>query len=170
MADQTATSSAEIAMAMQAACDQKEKELILLKAEHKRLKLAHTLLNTDHALLKQKQAAQSSAEEYAQCQKNLRAAQNLCNEKDAVIFLLEEQSGLLSDAIQTHGLDFPDETPRRTPAPAPSSQTMAPLHQEAEKKTPFQVYIMAQKVLILDEVPFEGSILLALSKIMAGAL
>ncbi len=62
MADQTAKNSAEIAKAMQAACDLKEKELIQLRAEHKKLKLVHTLLNTDHALLKQKQAAQSGAE------------------------------------------------------------------------------------------------------------
>jgi hypothetical protein len=82
MAEQTAKNSAEIAKAMQAACDLKEKEATLLKAEHKRLKFAHTLFSTDHALLKQKQAAQSGAEEYAQCQKSLRVAQNLCNEKD----------------------------------------------------------------------------------------
>jgi hypothetical protein len=126
MADQTAKSSAKIAKAMQAACDLKEKELILLRAEHKKLKLANTLLITDHALLKQKQAAQSGAEEYAQRQKNLRAAHNLCNEKDSVIFLMEEQIELLRDAIQTQGLDFPDETPRSAPAPAPSSQTMPP--------------------------------------------
>jgi hypothetical protein len=72
------------------------------------LKLARTLLNTDHALLKQKQATQSGAEEYARCQKSLRAAPNLCNEKDSVIFLMEEQIGLLRDAIQTQGLDFPE--------------------------------------------------------------
>ncbi len=156
MADQTATSSAEIAKAMQAACDLKEKELILLKAEHKKSKLAHTLLNTDPALLKQKQAAQSEAEEYAQCQKSLRAAQNLCNEKDSAIFLMEEQIGLLRDAIQTQGLDFPDETPRSAPASAPSSQTMVPLHQEAGKRTLFQAYITVQKVLILDGATFKS--------------
>jgi hypothetical protein len=89
------------------------------------MKLAHTLLNTDHALLKQKQATQSGAEEYAQYQKSLRAAQNLCNEKDSVIFILEEQIGLLRDAIQTQGLDFP-EAPKSAPAPAPASNSMAP--------------------------------------------
>jgi hypothetical protein len=92
------------------------------KIEHQ--KLANTLLNTDHALLKQKQATQSGAEEYAQYPKSFRAAQNLCNEKDSVIFLVEEQIELLRDAIQTQGLDFPDATPRNAPAPAPSSQTI----------------------------------------------
>jgi hypothetical protein len=77
MAEQTAKTTAEIVKAMQAACDLKESDLGLLRAEHKKLKLAHTLLNTDHALLKQKQATQSGAEEYAQCQKSLRVAQNL---------------------------------------------------------------------------------------------
>jgi hypothetical protein len=134
MADRTAKNFAEIKKAMQAACDLKEKELILLKAEHKKLKLANTLLNTDHALLKQKQAAQSEAEEYAQCQKNLRAAQNLCNEMDSVIFLMEEQIELLRDAIQTQELDFPDEPPRSAPAPAPSSQTMAPPPSRSREK------------------------------------
>jgi hypothetical protein len=38
MADQTAKNSAEIAKAMQASSDLKEKELILLKAEHNKLK------------------------------------------------------------------------------------------------------------------------------------
>jgi hypothetical protein len=126
MAEQTAKNTAEIVKPMQAACDLKEEDLGLLRAEHKKLKLAHTLLNTDHALLKQKQAAQSGAEEYAQCQKSLRTAQNLCNENDSVIFLMEEQIGLLRDAIQTQGLDFPDDTPKSAPAPAPSSNSMAP--------------------------------------------
>ncbi len=123
MAEQTAKNNAEIVKAMQAACDLKEKDLVLLRAEHKKLKLANTVLNTDHALLKQKQAAQSGAEEYAQCQKSLRAAQNLCNEKDSAIFLMEEQIGLLRDAIQTQGLNFP-ETPKSAPAPAPSSNSI----------------------------------------------
>ncbi len=115
MAEQTAKNTAEIVKAMQAACDLKESDLSLLKIELKKLKLAHTLLNTDHALLKQNQATQSGAEEYAQCQKSLRAAQNLCNEKDSVIFILEEQIGLLREAIQTQGLDFP-QTPKSAPA------------------------------------------------------
>jgi hypothetical protein len=119
MADQTANNSAEIAKAMQAACDLKDKELILLRTELKRLKLANTLLNTDHALLKQKLAAQ-----------------NLCNEKDSVIFLMEEKIELHRDAIQTQGLNFPDETPRNAPAPAPSTQSMAsPPSSNREKDT-----------------------------------
>ncbi len=101
------------------------------------MKLAHTLLNTNHALLKQKQAAQSDAEEYAQCQKSLRAAQNLCNEKDSVIFLMEEQIGLLRDAMQTQGLDFP-ETPKSAPAPAPSSNSMAPPQSRNRVKSHFE--------------------------------
>ncbi len=56
MAEQTAKNTAEIVKAMQAACDLKESDLVLLRAELKKMKLAHTLLNTDHALLKQKQA------------------------------------------------------------------------------------------------------------------
>ncbi len=80
MPEQTAKNTAESVKAMQAACDLKESDLGLVRAELKKLKLAHTLLNTDHALLKQKQATQSGAEEYAQYQKSLRAAQNLSNE------------------------------------------------------------------------------------------
>jgi hypothetical protein len=137
MAEQTAKNTAEVVKAMQAACDLKEKDLVLLGAEHKKLKLAHTLLNTDHALLKQKQATQSGAEEYAQCQKSLRAAQNLCNEKDSVIFLMEEQIGLLRDVIQTQGLDFP-ETPKSVPAPAPSSTSMAPPQSRNRVKSHFE--------------------------------
>jgi hypothetical protein len=76
--------------------------------------------------LKQKQAALSGAEERAPCQKNLRAAQNLCNEKDSVIFILEEQIEILKDVIQTQGLDLPSETPTSAPAPAPTPLTMAP--------------------------------------------
>ncbi len=137
MAEQTAKTTAEIVKAMQAACDLKESDLGLLRAELKKLKLAHTLLNTDHALLKQKQAAQSGAEEYAQCQKSLRFAQNLCNEKDSVIFILEEQIGLLRDAIQTQGLDFP-ETPKSAPAPAPASNRMAPPQSRNRVKSHFE--------------------------------
>jgi hypothetical protein len=137
MAEQTAKNTAEIVKAMQAACDLKKSDLGLLRAEHKKLKLAHTLLNTDHALLKQKQAIQSGAEEYAQCQKSLRAAQNLCNEKASVIFILEEQIGLLRDAIQTQGLDFP-EAPKSAPAPAPSSSNMAPPQSRNRVKSHFE--------------------------------
>jgi hypothetical protein len=137
MAEQTAKNTAKIVKAMQAACDLKESDLGLLRAEHKKLKLAHTLLNTDHALLKQKQATQSGAEEYAQCQKSIRAAQNLCNEKDSLIFILEEQIGLLRDAIQTQGLDFP-ETPMSAPAPAPSSNSMAPPQSRNRVKSHFE--------------------------------
>jgi hypothetical protein len=138
MAERTAKNTAEIVKAMQAACDLKEKDLGLIRAGLKKLKLAHTLLNTDHALLKQKQATQSGIEEYAQCQKSLRAAQKLCNEKDSVIFLLEEQIGLLRDAIQTQGLDFPDETPKSAPAPAPSSNSMAPPQSRSRVKSHFE--------------------------------
>ncbi len=137
MAEQTAKNTAEIVKAMQAACDLKESDLGLLKIELKKLKLAHTLLNTDHALLKQKQATQSGAEEYAQCQKSLRAAQNLCNEKDSVIFILEEQIGLLREAIQTQGLDLP-EAPKSAPAPTPASNSMAPPQSRSRVKTHFE--------------------------------
>jgi hypothetical protein len=137
MAEQTAKNTAEIVKAMQAACDLKESDLGLLRAELKKLKVAHTLLNTDHALLKQKQAAQSGAEEYAQRQKSLRVAQNLCNEKDSVIFILEEQIGLLRDAIQTQGWDF-SETPKSAPAPAPASNSMAPPQSRNRVKSHFE--------------------------------
>ncbi len=43
--------------------------------EHKKLKLANTLLTSDYTLLKTKHAAPSGAEEYTQCQKNLGDAQ-----------------------------------------------------------------------------------------------
>jgi hypothetical protein len=137
IAEQTAKITAGIVKAMQAACDLKESDLDLLKVELKKLKLAHTLLNTDHALLKQKQATQSGAEEYAQYQKSLRATQNLCNEKDSVIFILEEQIGLLREAIQTQGLDLPD-APKSAPAPAPTSMAMEPPQSRGRVKTHFE--------------------------------
>jgi hypothetical protein len=179
MAERTAKNTAEIVKAMQAACDLKESDLVLLRAELKKMKLAHTLLNTDHALLKQKQATQSGAEEYAQCQKSLRAAQNLCNEKDSVIFILEEQIGLLRDAIQTQGLDFP-EAPKSAPAPAPASNSMAPLSQETglratskmqsriTLRTLSQVRNAARKSPTLDGATLVGMMFRSLTLIMAG--
>ncbi len=179
MAALTAKNTAEIVKAMQAACDLKESDLGLLRAEHKKLKLAHTLRNTDHALLKQKQATQSGAEEYAQCQKSIRATQNLCNEKDSVIFILEEQIGLLRDAIQTQGLDFP-ETPRVHLHPPPLPIVWHPLSQETGLKATLkmlsqitlrilsQVLIAVRRSLILDGATPGGILSQSLTTIMTG--
>jgi hypothetical protein len=49
----------------------------------------------------------------------------LCNEKDSVIFIREEQIEILKDSIQTQGLDLPSEAPTSAPTPAPAPQTMA---------------------------------------------
>jgi hypothetical protein len=50
---------------------------------------------------------------------------------------LEEQIGLLRDAIQTQGLDFP-ETPKSAPAPAPASNSMAPPQSRNRVKSHFE--------------------------------
>ncbi len=93
-----------------------EKELITLKAENKSLILKHTLLTTEHTVMKARYASQGneSGDPFAQCQKDLADWQNRYLVKDQESKMLATQLGVLTNVIQTQGLNLPSS------APAPS--------------------------------------------------
>jgi hypothetical protein len=111
----------------------KEEELINLKMDHKRLHLQHTLLASDHELMKMKYSttsenAPSSFEQY-QCQIN--DWHNKYNAKDVDVKLLTRQVETLKGVIMTQGLHqpappsepvsalAPSNAPQELPAPGP---------------------------------------------------
>ncbi len=100
----------------------KELELINLKMDHKRLSLQHTLLASDHELLKMKYSttsenAPSSCEQY---QRQIDDWHNKFNARDTDVKLLTRQIENLKSVIMTQGL-FQDVPPEPFSAPAPSN-------------------------------------------------
>ena len=114
---------------MKETLDKVEKELITLKAENKSLILKHTLLTTEHTVMKARYSSQGneSGDPLAQCQKDLADWQNRYLAKDQESKMLATQLGVLTNVIQTQGLNLPSSAPAPSVAPPPIS-TMASAH------------------------------------------
>jgi hypothetical protein len=93
-----------------------------LKAENKSLILKHTLLSTEHAVMKAKYSSQGneSGNPLAQCQKELVDWQNRYSAKDKEAKMLATQLDVLTNVIQTQGLNLPSSAPAPAPAPPPT--------------------------------------------------
>jgi hypothetical protein len=91
---------------MKETLDKVEKELITLKAENKSLILKHTLLTTEHTVMKARYSSQGneSGDPLAQCQKDLADWQNRYLAKDKESKMLSTQLDVLTNVIQTQGL------------------------------------------------------------------
>jgi hypothetical protein len=107
-----------------------EKELFALKAENKSLILKHSLLTTEHAIMKAKYASQGndSGDPLAQCQKDLADWQNRYLAKDQESKMLSTQLDVLTNVIQTQGLNLnlPSPAPAPSWAPLPTNTMASP--------------------------------------------
>jgi hypothetical protein len=103
---------------MMETCEAKDKELIAIKAELRRLNIAHTLLVNQHAVLSFK-TSQSGAEGYSQLQKDYKDLQAKYNAKEEECTLFEQQCNFLSEAFQEQSMVLPSGGP--TSAHASSS-------------------------------------------------
>ncbi len=105
-----------------------EKELFALKAENKNLILKHSLLTTEHTIMKAKYASQGneSGDPLAQCQKDLADWQNRYLAKDQESKMLSTQLDVLTNVIQTQGLNLPSPAPAPSWAPPPKSTMASP--------------------------------------------
>ncbi len=112
---------------MRETLDKAEKELITLKAENKSLILKHTLLSTEHTVMKSKYSSHGneSGDPLAQCQKDLVDWPNRYSAKDNEAKMLAAQLNVLNNVIQTQGLNLIPSAPAPVPAPAPAP---APTH------------------------------------------
>ncbi len=100
--------------------DTKEKELIALRLEYKRLTLQHTLLVSDHEMLKIKfsDTSGNAPNSYQQYQSQIDDWHNKFNARDADAKLLTQQVDNLKNVIMTQGLAMPPPEPVNAPAPA----------------------------------------------------
>jgi hypothetical protein len=114
---------------MKETLDKVEKKLITLKAENKSLILKHTLLMTEHTVMKARYSSQGSesGDPLTQCQKDLADWQNRYLAKDQESKMLSAQLDVLTNVIQTQGLNLPSSAPAPSWAPPPTS-TMASSH------------------------------------------
>jgi hypothetical protein len=112
---------------MRETLNETEKELIALKAEHRSLILKHTLLSTEHAVMKSKYSSQDdSSDPLAQCQKDLVDWQNRYSAKDKETKMLTNQLEVMSNVILAQGLNVTPSVPVPVPAPAPAPTHIAP--------------------------------------------
>ncbi len=107
--------------------DAKEKELIALKVEHKRMTLQHTLLTSDHELLSSKysDSSDNAPDSHEQYQRQIDDWHSRCNAKDADVKLLTRQVETLKNVIMEQGLPMPPPEPVSTAVPA-SAKAPAP--------------------------------------------
>jgi hypothetical protein len=107
--------------------DTKEKELVALRLEHKRLTLQYTLLVSDHEMLKIKfsDTSGNAPNSYEQYQCQIDDWHNKFNARDTDVKLLTQQVENLKTVIVTQGLTMPPPQPVNAPAPA-STRTPAP--------------------------------------------
>ena len=105
-----------------------EKELFALKAENKNLILKHTLLMTEHTLMKARYSSQGneSGDPLAQCQKDLADWQNKYLAKDQEAKMLATQLDVLTNVIQTQGLNLPSPAPAPSWGPPPTNTMASP--------------------------------------------
>jgi hypothetical protein len=103
---------------MRETCEAKDKELISIKAELRRLNIAHTLLMSQHAVFNLK-TAQGGAEGYSQLQKGYKDLQAKYKAKEEECTLFEHQCDFLSEAFQEQSMVLPPGGP--TSAHASSS-------------------------------------------------
>jgi hypothetical protein len=100
----------------------KEQELIGLKMDHKRLTLQHTLLASDHELLKMKysETSENAPSSYEQYQQQIADWHNKYNARGADVKLLTRQVETLKGVIMTQGLSqaVPPSEPISAPAPS----------------------------------------------------
>jgi hypothetical protein len=99
---------------------EKVQELNSLKIAHRHLSIAHTVLESNHALLAIKSAAQSGTEGYAQLQKEVKELQAKLKVKEDESELNENQCIRLTEAFMRQGMNPPAEVPVDAPAPAPA--------------------------------------------------
>ncbi len=95
---------------MRETCEAKDKELIAIKAELRRVNIARTLLISQHAVLKQK-TAQSGAEGFSQLQKDHKDLQAKYKAKEEECTLFEQQCNFLSEAFQEQSMVLPTGGP-----------------------------------------------------------
>ncbi len=107
---------------MKETCDVKDKEFSEIKAELRRLTIAHTLLVSQHAVLNLK-TSQGGAEGYSQLQKDYEDLQAKYKAKEEECTLFEQQCNFLSEAFQEQSMVLPSRASMSTsssaPAPAP---------------------------------------------------
>jgi hypothetical protein len=118
----------KMAAVMRETLDKAEKELITLRSENKSLKLKHTLLSTEHAVMKAKYSSHGneSGDPLAQCQRDLVDWQNRYSAKDNEAKMLATQLGVLTNVIQTQGLNLIPSAPAPVPVSAPAPTHIAP--------------------------------------------
>jgi hypothetical protein len=99
-----------------------------LKAENKSLILKHTLLSTEHAVMKSKYSSHGneSGDPLALCQRELVDWQNRYSAKENEAKMLTTQLNVLTNVIQTQGLNLIPSAPAPVPAPAPAPTHIAP--------------------------------------------
>jgi hypothetical protein len=110
----------EVSKSMNDIYTAKEKELITLKLEHRQLSISHTVLESNHALLTIKSAAQSRTEGYTQLQKEVKELEAKLKVKEDESELYEKQCIRLTEAFVRHGMNPPAEVLVDAPALAPS--------------------------------------------------
>ena len=102
----------------------KEQDIINLKMDLKRLTLQHTLLTSDHELLKMKysKTSENAPDSYEHLQHQVDDWHNKFNVRDADVKLLTRQVETLKSVIKTQGLFQPEPPPEpvSSSAPAPS--------------------------------------------------
>ena len=100
----------------------KEVEIINLKMDLKRLTLQHTLLTSDHELLKMKysKTSENAPDSYEHLQHQVDDWHNKFNARDADVKLLTRQVENLKGVIMTQGLFQTVPPPEPVSAPAPS--------------------------------------------------
>jgi hypothetical protein len=120
--ERVGTDTKAMAAVMRETLDKFEKELITLKSENKSLILKHTLLSTEYAVMQAKYSSHGneSGDPLAQCQRDLVDWQNRYTAKDNEAKMLATQLGVLTNVIQTQGLNLISSAPASVPAPAPA--------------------------------------------------
>ena len=101
----------------------KELDIINLKMDLKRLTLQHTLLTSDHELLKKKYSGtnENAPSSYEQYQRQIDDWHSKFNARDADVKLLTRQVETLKSVIKTQGLFQPEPPPEPVSALAPSN-------------------------------------------------
>ncbi len=125
---------------MRETCEAKDKELSEIKAELRRLTIAHTLLVSQHAVLNLK-TSQGGAEGYSQLQKDHKDLQAKYKAKKEECTLFEQQYSFLFEAFQEQSMVLPSRAPMSTsssaPAPAPPDDDLdleCPIASRAREK------------------------------------
>jgi hypothetical protein len=100
----------------------KEQDIIGLKMDLKRLTLQHTLLTSDHELLKMKysKTSENAPDSYEHLQHQVDDWHNKFNARDADVKLLTRQVETLKSVIKTQGLFQPEPPPEPVSAPTPA--------------------------------------------------